>query len=103
MIDVSHTTAPCPVRADIEEAHILAKTRRSRAAIQGTHDTGGVLPETAVEMIHRVTTYLSPQKQVRTSRRYDSGCSNAAKWPPLSSSLKYTTFAKRFSAKRLEV
>ncbi len=91
MIDVSYITAPCPVRADIEEAHtffwqklaapgtwwtgaervaIGAEVRQahhcqlcqerkaalSPTAIQGTHDTGGVLPETAVEMIHRVTT-----------------------------------------------
>ena len=102
MIDVSHTTAPCPVRADIEEAHTLfwqklaapgmwwtgtervaigAEVRQARhyqpcqerkaalspTAIQGTHDTGGVLPETTVEMIHRVKT--DPGRL--SKRRYD--------------------------------
>lgn len=32
------------------------KAALSPAAVQGTHDTGGVLPEPVVEMIHRITT-----------------------------------------------
>ena len=32
------------------------KAALSPAAVQGAHDTGGMLPETVVEMIHRITT-----------------------------------------------
>ena len=42
-------------------------------------------------------------KQLRTSRMNISGCSNAAKCPPLVSSLKYTTLANLFSAHRRDV
>src|SRR5258708_35604400 len=47
--------------------------------------------------------YRISLKQFRTSRTNVSGCSKAAKCPPLLSSLKYTSLANLFSAHRLDV
>src|SRR5258708_25289427 len=51
----------------------------------------------------RLLLYRISLKQLRTSRMNVSGCSNAAKCPPLVSSLKYTTLANLFSAHRRDV
>src|ERR1700758_2350111 len=51
----------------------------------------------------KITSHLIKRKQLRTSLTNVSGCSKAAKWPPLVSSLKYTSLANLFSAHRFEV
>src|SRR5262245_63997134 len=44
--------------------------------------------------------YRMCRKHARSSFTNIAGCSNAAKWPPRSSSFQYTRFVKRFSAQR---
>src|SRR5258708_26338604 len=51
----------------------------------------------------RLLLYRISLKQLRTSRTNVSGCSKAAKCPPLVSSLKYTSLANLFSAHRFDV